>query len=587
MVSGGRERPNGTGTRRRRGENSTAHRLQSGASLSHRVMDVKCHEAKIQGNPRMASLYRKPITKSDSKSGNRVKTKSKKWWGRFRDENGVERRVPLATDKTSAQAMLHELVKKTDRRKAGLEDVTDDERKRPLKEHLAEFKKYLTNKGVSEKQIYEGTTQIQKIIDRQKWAMISDINASGALDFLGTLRRDGRSAQTYNHYLRAVKQFTRWLVRERRTVIDPLSHLSRVNTRTDRRHDRRSLSSDEFQRLVKAAELGPPIETIPGCDRAMMYFLAAWTGFRKGEIGSLTRRSFDFDGQPPTATVAAAYSKRKRQDSQILHPELVRRLKEWLESKVGLANGELLFPVSGRVPGGTERKTNKMMRRDLQAARDVWLNEAATDEERAAREQSDLLKYETDDGLFADFHANRHMFITNLERAGISPKMAQTLARHSDVRLTLGVYTHVGLHDQTAAIESLPVPSALSIGTEKEAVALRKTGTDSTETRLPTKKTTDQEVPTMVPSGAEYGAILPAQEPLRIAPDCIEDRGGAEEKGGPQIAATPERVGPSSATTHHPASVYTNPERVESEAPPAGLEPATFGLGNRCSILLS
>ena len=50
------------------------------------------------------------------------------------------------------------------------------------------------------------------------------------------------------------------------------------------------------------------------------------------------------------------------------------------------------------------------------------------------------------------------MFITNLERAGIRPKMAQTLARHSDIRLTLGLYTHVELHDQTAAIESLPAP---------------------------------------------------------------------------------------------------------------------------------
>jgi hypothetical protein len=37
--------------------------------------------------------------------------------------------------------------------------------------------------------------------------------------------------------------------------------------------------------------------------------------------------------------------------------------------------------------------------------------------------------------------------------------MAQTLARHSDVRLTLGLYTHVELlHDQTAAIGALPGP---------------------------------------------------------------------------------------------------------------------------------
>jgi hypothetical protein len=40
--------------------------------------------------------------------------------------------------------------------------------------------------------------------------------------------------------------------------------------------------------------------------------------------------------------------------------------------------------------------------------------------------------------------------------------MAQSLARHSDVRLTLGVYTHVELHDQTAAIGSLPAPPGVA-----------------------------------------------------------------------------------------------------------------------------
>jgi hypothetical protein len=37
---------------------------------------------------------------------------------------------------------------------------------------------------------------------------------------------------------------------------------------------------------------------------------------------------------------------------------------------------------------------------------------------------------------FADFHALRHLFIPMLERAGISPKTAQNLARHRDIRLT-------------------------------------------------------------------------------------------------------------------------------------------------------
>ena len=39
--------------------------------------------------------------------------------------------------------------------------------------------------------------------------------------------------------------------------------------------------------------------------------------------------------------------------------------------------------------------------------------------------------------------------------------MAQALARHSDIRLTLQTYTHVELHDQTAAIRGLPGPGGV------------------------------------------------------------------------------------------------------------------------------
>ena len=54
--------------------------------------------------------------------------------------------------------------------------------------------------------------------------------------------------------------------------------------------------------------------------------------------------------------------------------------------------------------------------------------------------------------------------------------MAQTLARHSDIRLTLGVYTQVGLHDQSAAIAMLPGPPDLPpFGIGTNAIDLRGT----------------------------------------------------------------------------------------------------------------
>ncbi len=72
------------------------------------------------------------------------------------------------------------------------------------------------------------------------------------------------------------------------------------------------------------------------------------------------------------------------------------------------------------------------------------------------RTQSDFLSYKNQSGLFADFHANRHTFITNLAKGGVSPKVAQTLARHSDIRLTMNVYTHTDLAEKVGAISRLP-----------------------------------------------------------------------------------------------------------------------------------
>lgn len=161
---------------------------------------------------------------------------------------------------------------------------------------------------------------------------------------------------------------------------------------------------------------------------------------------------------PPTATVEAGFSKRRRRDRQVLHPALAQQLSTWIATKPDLAPDTLLFPVSGRVPGGLERKTHKMMQRDLAVAREKWIEEAETKKERAVREKSDFLAYCNHAGLYADFHSCRHLFITSLERAGVRPKVAQKLARHSDIRLTLGVYTHAELADQTAAMEALPGP---------------------------------------------------------------------------------------------------------------------------------
>jgi hypothetical protein len=273
-----------------------------------------------------------------------------------------------------------------------------------------------------------------------------------------------------------------------------------------------------------------------------------------------------------------------RQGTQILHPEVVKLLEEWLATKPDLAPNTLLFPVSGPIPGGKERKTHKMMKRDLEGARKTWIEEVKAIEEQARRKATDFLKYCNADGLFADFHSNRHLFITSLERAGLSPKMAQSLARHSDIRLTLDVYTHVELHDQTAAINSLPAPPGNDVGQPNEAAALAATGTDGPDVPASTCDKAARMVPTMVPRGAEMGAERLASDTIRIAPNCTEDRPEGEESEGREIAATSDEIRRIDTSSHQSASICTDQTVTRKEVSPRGFEPLTFGFGGHAGI---
>lgn len=202
--------------------------------------------------------------------------------------------------------------------------------------------------------------------------------------------------------------------------------------------------------------------------------------------------------------VEAGYSKHRREDLVPLHPEVANWLTAWVEEK-GIDSKTILFPVANR-------KTAKMMKQDLGAARKVWINEASDEGERKRREETDFLKYENDAGLYADFHSNRHTFLTALGRMGVSPKVAQTLARHSDVKLTMGIYTHAGIHDLAGAIETLPGPRAHQSEANQpadEAVAMKAMGTTGKGEPQTTQKA-DRVAPYVAPNLCNEGQIVQA-----------------------------------------------------------------------------
>ena len=444
----------------------------------------------------------------------KVKAKSRKWYGRV---PGNPRAVPLSTNKTAAGQMLAALIKKAELGKAGILDPFEEHRRRPLLDHVADFESYLTAKGSTAKHAREAGARVRRVVEGCRLTFIGDLTLSPVQEFLAALRDGGpalppldpakdwyRKAElakalgvkphsipplvarwslaargkgkarrypretaealrqrlertpgpaTVNHYVRSLRSFTHWLVRDRRIGDDPLAGLSSLNATTDVRHARRPLSPEELGRVLQAA-LDSPKEYrgLSGRDRHFLYLTACASGFRASELSALLPGSFALDATPPTATVPAAYTKNKRVAVQPLSAEVVEALRGYLEDR----------PAGCPVwPGSWPERAAQMFQFDLETAGIPYVVEGP------------------DGPLYADFHALRHSYIALLDRAGLTLKMAMQLARHSDPKLTMARYGRAQLHDLGSAVEGLA--GLLPTGPDGEAPTLAATGTDGRE----------------------------------------------------------------------------------------------------------
>ena len=397
---------------------------------------------------------------------------------------GQRKTVKGCKDKKATEALARKLEADAMLRREGIIDAKADQyakaEARPLvvkdadgkvtDGHLADFYASLVAKGTTSEYATLVRARAAKIIDLAKAKRLSALTPSAVQAAIASLRDgdEGLSLQTCNHYLRAIKQFSRWLWRDGRTREDPLAHLSGYNVQLDRRHDRRALTDEELARLIKAAEKGPMVRGMTGPDRAVLYQLAVGTGFRANELRNLTPESFNLDADPPTVTVEAAYSKHRRSDVQPIRSDLADLLRPWLAGK-----------NARRPVFNMPDKPIRLMRADLDAARQAWIEEAQAEKERGKRQQSHFLAYRDGADRVADFHALRHTYISRLVASGANIKVAQELARHSTPTLTLGRYAHVQLVDQTRALDALPATKASG----PNVAALAATGTDDAVAR--------------------------------------------------------------------------------------------------------
>jgi integrase len=351
------------------------------------------------------------------------------WYIAYADENGVRRMVKGCPDKAATEAMARKLESEAELRRRGIIDPRTDayatHEARPLADHLTDFQAALVAKGGAAKYALVTRNRAGKVLALARAERVSDLSLSKAQGALATLRADGLGPETVNHHVRAVKAFSRWLWRDGRVREHYLAHLSTSNPEVDRRRRRRALTPEEANRLVQAAERSPVVMGMTGPDRARCYALALGTGFRAGELASLTPERFDLDASPPTVTVQGGYTKNGKEAVQPLPPALAERLAPWLAT---LPSARAVFNLPDR--------TAEMIRVDLTAAG---------------------IEYEMPSGV-VDFHALRGCYISYLVSSGASVKTCQTLARHSTPSLTIGIYAKASLHDITGAVGALPEP---------------------------------------------------------------------------------------------------------------------------------
>lgn len=377
---------------------------------------------------------------------------SKRWYGAGIPGQPKSKRFPLATDKATAQRMLDDMVRRAERGEVWTPDR--DGAKTPLADHLEKFAEDLSlgitgsghrrRKPPADKQVLLTVQRVRDALADCGFKQAADLNADAPTKLARSLRerlalprtrrpgvRSGISAQSAAFILAAMRRFARWLAYRRLPVRpDLFDSIPGFDPAGNRVHARREVTHAELTRLLTTtAASREKLHGLTGRDRAMLYLLAFSTGFRASELARLRREHIDLDH---AIAILPGDPERKatRTVRQPIPDDALVQLRPWLAKRKGL-----LFPGDW-----STNPARMILQPDLAAANVPYC-------------------VQTHDGpRYADFHALRHSYLSALAAGGAGVKELQDLARHSDPRLTLGIYTHAREEELAKAANRLKIP---------------------------------------------------------------------------------------------------------------------------------
>lgn len=229
---------------------------------------------------------------------------------------------------------------------------------------------------------------------------LSQLTARRIKPVMERLKADGKAHRTLNMYRATVNAFVNWLVDDEGVLEKhDLKRLPRLDEQADERHPRRPATDEQLRKLL---------DSVPE-HRRFVYFAAAMTGLRRGELRQIEKR--DFNMADAQLRVRAEVSKNRDEAILPLHQDLVVQLRDKLSD---LNPTDRVFdPVPNILT----------LQRDLKKVG---------------------IEYQDENGKYLDFHSLRATFATRLLKNNVHPSKAIRLTRHKSVKTLERYYDKLG-----------------------------------------------------------------------------------------------------------------------------------------------
>jgi integrase len=340
--------------------------------------------------------------------------KHRTYRGRYRvGDNPKVHEVTLNTTvKEVAEKRLNEIYQDAQKESVGLipAAVTRKAKRRPITELFEEYLESVRKNGRTHDHVRVVKLRFLHLAEGCRWSCMEDVTSRSFIMWRD--KQTDYQPRTLNNYYEAARAFFNWVDRSYE-IPNPLKRVENLSVPVKYPQGPRAFSETELQALFAVAKP----------KRRFFYRLLAFTGLRRIEAKRLCWGDVHLDDKPGLYLRAEATKARRADFLPILKaliPELLAaRPANWKANM-------LLFPRGVADP--------YTLRRDMK---------------RAGIAEVDKL------GRPVGIHTFRRTFISQLQKAGVHPRVIMQLARHKSLRLTDSTYTDTTLLPLAEGIETL------------------------------------------------------------------------------------------------------------------------------------